>query len=106
MTEPVEDRTVEPGAAYGDGERVRVRIRRRGHRHVVDDDGRAWQKAGASGRAALDVAERVVLEDSLNVNRRGVVFVPFGEGRDVDELAARVASCSVGVYDALLELGD
>ena len=98
------ERVVEPGPRYGDGEAVRVRIHRRGRRIDIDDDGRAWRKAGAGGGQALAVAQDVVAGDALNVNRRGTVFVPAVEGRDVDELATRVASCPVGVYDAVLEL--
>jgi hypothetical protein len=40
------------------------------------------------------------------VNRRGVVFVPAVEGRDLAWLASRVAECSRAVYGALLELDD
>ena len=95
---------VEPGPEYGDGEVVRIRIRKRGRRIDLDDDGLAWRKAGASGSAALEAAERVVAEEGFNVNRRGVVFVPVVEGRDIDELAQRLAATSVDVYAELLEL--
>jgi hypothetical protein len=98
------ERVVEPGPAYGDGEPVRIRIRRRGHRYDLDDDGAAWAKAGASGRAALEAAEQVVVQEGFNVNRTGVVFVPAVEGRDIDALATRLADCSLAVYSELLEL--
>ena len=42
----------------------------------------------------------------LNVNRRGVVFVPTVRPDWVDALAARVADASLAVYEALLELED
>jgi hypothetical protein len=100
----VSERLVEPGPEYADGEPVRVRIRKRGRRYVIDDGGAAWTKAHASGRTALRTAERVVAEDFLNVNRSGVVFVPAVEGRDIDALSARIAACSRAVYAALLEL--
>jgi photosystem II stability/assembly factor-like uncharacterized protein len=100
----VTERVVEPGPAYGDGEPVLIRIRKRGHRYDIDDDGAAWTKAGASGRVALDAAERVVAEEGFNVNRRGVVFVPAVEGRDIARLAERLAECSLAVYAELLEL--
>jgi hypothetical protein len=100
----ISERVVEPGPTYGDGEPVRVRIRKRAQRYDIDDDGTAWRKAGASGREALDVAERVVEADALNVNRSGVVFVQAVEGRDIDALADRVADCSLAVYAELLEL--
>jgi hypothetical protein len=98
------ERVVEPGPAYGDGEPVRIRIRKRGRRYDIDDDGTAWAKAGASGRQALEAAEHVVAEDGFNVNRSGVVFVPAVEGRDIDGLASRLADCSLDVYAELLEL--
>jgi hypothetical protein len=100
------ERVVQPGQSYGDGEPVRVRIRRRGHRYDIDDDGAAWRKAGAGGREALEAAERVVAEEGFNVNRSGVVFVPAVEGRDIDALATRIADCSLAVYAELLELSD
>jgi hypothetical protein len=102
----VHERVVEPGPAYGDGEPVRVRIRKRGVRYDIDDAGRAWEKAGARGREALSAAERAVADDDLNVNRRGVVFVPAVEGRDIDALALRIAECSLAVHGALLELDE
>ena len=43
-------------------------------------------------------------EHWLNVNRRGVVFVPAVAGRDIAGLVARVAEASPTLYDALLEL--
>jgi hypothetical protein len=97
---------VEPGPSYGDGEPVRISIRQRGRRIDLDDGGRAVEKAGAAGRGWLEVAERVVADEGFNVNRRGVVFVPVVEGRDVDELAERLAGTAVDVYAALLELED
>jgi len=98
------ERVVEPGPAYGDGEPVRIRIRKRGRRYDIDDDGVAWEKAGASGRSALEAADHVVALEGFNVNRSGVVFVPAVEGRDIDALAARIADCSLAVYSELLEL--
>jgi photosystem II stability/assembly factor-like uncharacterized protein len=92
------------GLTYGDGEPVRIRVRKRGHRYDIDDDGAAWSRADASGRAALEAAERVVAEEGFNVNRRGVVFVPAVEGRDIARLAERLAECSLAVYAELLEL--
>jgi hypothetical protein len=98
------ERVVEPGPAYADGDPVRIRIRKRGHRYDLDDDGAGWAKAGASGRAALEAAEQVVVQEGFNVNRSGVVFVPAVEGRDIDALAERLADCSLAVYAELLEL--
>jgi hypothetical protein len=100
----VSETTVEPGAAYGDGEAVAIRIRRRGRRFRLDDGGRAVAKAGRHP-GWLEVATEVAEAFSLNVNRRGVVFVPAVEGGlDRAWLARRVADCSVAVHDALVEL--
>lgn len=102
----VDERTLEPGATYGHGDPVTVRVRRRGHRYTLDDGGAAVARAGTP-RGWLEVAEQVVDAYALNVNRRGVVFVPAVEGGlDRTWLAGRVADCSAALYDALLELDD
>jgi hypothetical protein len=95
---------IEPGPSYDGAERVRIHVRRRGRRIDLDDGGRAVEKAGVAGPSWLPVAEEVVAAQGFNVNRRGVVFVPVVAGRDVDELARRLAATSVDVYSALLEL--
>jgi hypothetical protein len=97
---------IEPGSYYDDDEPVRIHVRARGRRIDLDDGGRAVEKAGPSGRGWLPVAERVVAAESFNVNRRGVVFVPVVAGRDIEELAKRLAATSVDVYAALLELDE
>jgi hypothetical protein len=105
MTEvDVRERTVEPGPLYVDGQPVRIRIRKRGHRYDIDDNGEAWRRAAVSGREALAAAERVVAAEGFNVNRSGVVYVPAVEGRDIDGLATRLADCSRAVHAALFEL--
>ena len=95
------------GLVYSDGEPVVVRVRRPGRRTDIDDDGAAVSRARAIGTTGqwLDVAQRVVAEDNLNVNRRGVVFVPAVEGRDIDALAARVARSSRALEAELLAEG-
>ena len=90
---------------YADGEAVRVRVRRRANRVDVDDRGEAVERSRRPQRW-LAVAEAVVERHNLNVNRRGVVFVPVVVGRDIDSLARRVAEASVAVHGALLELED
>jgi len=92
---------------YTDGSPVVVRVRRRGRRIDIDDDGAAVARARAAGTTSqwLEVAERVVGEYQLNVNRRGVVFVPAVEGRDIDALAARVARTSCALERELLAAG-
>ena len=100
----VEETRVEPGAAYGDGERVVVRIRRRGRNYDIDDDARAVAKAGRPP-GWLAVAQDVVEAFALNVNRRGVVSVgAYEHSVHRPELTSRIADCSAAVYDALLDL--
>jgi hypothetical protein len=97
---------IEPGLSYDGSEPVRIHVRTRDRRIDLDDGGRAVEKAGIGGRGWLSVAERVVAAEGFNVNRRGVVFVPVVAGRDIEELARRLAATSVDVYAALLELDD
>jgi hypothetical protein len=80
-----------------------VLVRKRGHWYHISDEGTAVQAAGAPP-GWLEVAERIVAEVGLNVNRRGVVFVSAVEGRDIDALKQLVADTSRDVYNALLEL--
>jgi hypothetical protein len=89
------------GLAYRPGDPVLIEVRKRGHRYDLSDEGAAVRKAGVRGW--LPVAEAVVEREGFNVNRRGVVFVPAVEGRDLASLAARLAETSLAVYDALLE---
>ena len=100
----VAETTVETGLEYAEGEPVRVRVRQRGRRYDLLDDGRAVELAGHPHgwrERAVAVAEA----HNLNVNRAGVVFVPAVEGGiDRDWLARRVARTSLALYDALLEL--
>jgi hypothetical protein len=97
----VEDRIVSTGLAYTPGEPADVHIRKRGWRFDVSDDARAVELAGRAP-GWLEAAERVVAEFALNVNRRGVVFVQCNESR-LDPLVARVAECSVALYQELIE---
>jgi hypothetical protein len=88
------------------GEPVEVRVRKRGDRYTIDDDGAAVAKAGTPP-GWLDVARQVVGAYWLNVNRRGVIFVPAVEGGvDLDWLVGRIADCSAAVYQELLELDE
>ena len=89
--------------AYVDGEPVRVRVRRRDRRVDIDDRGEGVERAERPP-GWLPVARAVVERHNLNVNRRGVVFVPAVMGRDLDSLARRVAEASYAVHAALLEL--
>jgi hypothetical protein len=96
-----EDRGVPTGLTYGPGEPADVVVRQRGWRFDISDGGRAVELAGRT-RGWLEVAERVVEARALNINRRGVVFVQCNESR-LDSLVARVAECSVALYEELLD---
>jgi hypothetical protein len=101
------ERVVETGTTYGDGEPVRIRVRQRGRRYDLDDDGRSVEKSGvAFDRRARDAADRVVRREGFNISRHGVVFVSAVEGRDLASLAARLAESSLDVHSELLELED
>jgi hypothetical protein len=82
-----------------------IMVRKRGNRYDLDDDGEAIARARALGAPAdwLAIAERVVARESFNVNRRGVMFVPVVEGRDLASLAVRLADCAESVHAALLD---
>jgi hypothetical protein len=97
---------IDTGLDYGDGEPVRITLRKRGRRLVFSDEGRAVRKAGVSGRDWLEIAERAVALEGMNVNRMGAVFVPavLGRDRDFAQLVQRLAETSLAVYDELLEL--
>lgn len=96
---------VESGLEYSPGEPIRVRVRKRGHRYDLDDEGRALEFVGRP-RGWLEVADEVVAETGLNVNRAGLVFVSAVEGRDLAALTVKVAEASRGVYAELLEHRD
>ena len=90
------------GLRYREGEPVRVRERRREHWVELDDEGRAVELAGKPP-GWFEVAERVVAEEGMNVNRVGRVFVRVHERRDLDDLTRRLAGSSLAVYEALLD---
>jgi hypothetical protein len=101
MRAGAEDRAVPTGLTYGPGEPADVVVRKRGWRFDISDGGRAVELAGRTP-GWLEVAERVVEARALNINRRGVVFVQCNESR-LDSLVARVAECSVALYEELLD---
>jgi hypothetical protein len=86
---------------YTAEEPVEVVVRKRGWRFDVSDGGRAVELAGRPS-GWLATAEQVVAAYALNVNRRGVVFVQTNEAR-LERLVARVAECSVALYQELLD---
>ena len=96
-----EDVAVPTAFAYGPDEPVSVTVRKRGWRFDVSDGGRAVELAGRPSDWRR-VAERVVDEYAISVNRRGVVFVQSNEQR-LDSLIARVAECSLALHQELLD---
>ena len=90
---------------YTEGQPVEVIVRKRLHRYAIDDDGAAVRLAGQP-HGWRSVAEDVVEQFWLNVNRRGVVFVGTVYPRMLAGLVARVAETSLAVYEALLELDE
>jgi len=87
--------------AYAPDDPVTVTVRKRGWRFDVSDAGRAVQRAGVQNDWQ-EVAERVVDEYAININRRGVVFVQSNE-HHLSSLIARVAECSVALHQELLD---
>ncbi len=98
-------RVVTRELTYADETPVEIVVRKRQWRYDLDDRGDAVGKARALGAspAWLETAERIVAEERFNVNRSGVVFVPAVEGRDIAQLAYRLADCAYAVHSALLE---
>jgi hypothetical protein len=94
---------IDSGLAYGDGEAVEVLVRKRLHRYVLSDLGRAVEKAGKP-TGWRDAAEIACLP--MNIDRQGTVFVPVVEGRDIGDLVVRIADASRAVYEALLALDE
>jgi hypothetical protein len=94
---------VESGLRYGDGEPVQVLVRRRLHRYLLSDRGRAIEKAGKPS-GWRDAAERAV--EPMNVDRHGVVFVPTTARAHLEDLVARLADASRAVHEAVVVLLD
>jgi hypothetical protein len=95
---------VETDLAYPDGSPVVIAVRQRQRRYLLDDGGEAVRRAGYPV-GWEDVAERAVLRSGMNVSRAtGGVFVPAVGGRDLDDLAVRLARASLEVLEALVEL--
>ena len=92
---------IDSGLAYGDGEAVEVLVRKRLHRYVLGDRGRAVEKAGKP-TGWRDAAEIACLR--MNIDRQGTVFVPVIEGRGIGDLVVRLADASRAVHEALLAL--
>jgi hypothetical protein len=94
---------MDAGLVYATHRPVLIRIRRRGRRYDLSDDGNAVSLSNKPP-GWLDSVQHVVAAEAFNVNRRGVIFVPVVEGRDIAELVSRLALTSRTAYLTLLEL--
>ena len=94
---------VDSGLAYGDGEPVEILVRKRQHRYLLSDRGRATEKAGKPPGWREPAAWAA---EPMNVDRQGAVFVPAVEGRELESLLVRLADASRAVHEALLVLDD
>jgi hypothetical protein len=95
---------VETDLRYPDGSVVVIAVRRRQHRYLLEDGGEAVRIAGRPP-GWEDAAERAVRRSGMNVSHAtGTVFVPSVGGRDLDDLALRLARASLDVLEALVEL--
>lgn len=101
-TEDQGEAWIETALSYTSGQPVVVRVRRRGHRYDIDDDGSAVRLAGEP-EGWFDDAAGLATAQGMNINRSGVVFVPAVEGRDIAALVLSVADTSLSLYFALLE---
>jgi hypothetical protein len=92
---------VDSGLAYGDGEPVRILVRKRLHRYTLSDRGRAIEKAGKppGWREAAELAV-----EPMNIDRQGVVFVPTVAGRHLPGIVERLADASRAVHEAVIVL--
>lgn len=94
---------LDPGVSYLSGLPVQIHVRKRGSRYDLTDGAAAVDLAGRPDRW-FDVASGAVAP--MNINRRGVVFVAGLAGRDIADLALRLAESSRRVFLSLLEADD
>jgi hypothetical protein len=90
------------GRTYGSSEPVVIRVVRRDSKLTIDDDGAAVRLAGRPA-GWHERAGRIVEATGVNVNRRGVVFVPATDEARLGRLVDLVATASLEVYDALMD---
>ena len=95
---------VASGLRYTDAEPVLVHVKKRLHRHLLDDRRAAARIAGLPPGLRAVAHETVVGGYDLNVDRRGGVFVPTVYPHLLPELTDRVARASLALYLALLDL--
>lgn len=100
---------VETGRTYDGLTPVRVRVTKRLGRYRFSDDRGAVDAAGVSGER-LAFPDRIRLgRHSVNVSRRGEVWLPAVEraGEEwLDMLPGLVAEASLALYETLLEASD
>jgi len=99
---------LESGLTYGGDRPVLVHASKREGRYAFSDGGGA---AAAAGLPAgwREAADGVTEDYAVNVSRRGVVFLPATERRElswISSLPGRIAEASVALYGALLELDE
>jgi hypothetical protein len=97
--------TLDTGLSYRPGRPVSIRVRKRGNHYNITDCADAVNLAGRPD-AWLATASDIAARTGMNVNRRGVVFVPGFEQRDLADLVMRLAECSRLVYVSLIESAD
>ncbi len=96
---------VETTLDWPGGEPVVV-VSRRKHRYLLDDRGEAVHRAGRPAGWAT-AAEAAARREGMNVSpTSGAVFVPAVGRVDLDDLAHRLARCSLDVLQALVELDE
>lgn len=94
---------VDTGLTYVAKDPVRIHVRKRGRSYDLSDDGAAIVRAGRRS-GWLDTVDRWLAAEGFNANRRGVVFVPVYEGRDLASLVLRLGEASRSAFVGLLEL--
>lgn len=100
---------LDSGLTYDGITPVRLLVTKREDRYSVSDGGGAVALAGVNPRR-LAFAERIVtMPYSVNVSRKGVVWLPLREGQQPDwfkKAFELVADGSVALYEALLEVDE
>ncbi len=95
---------VETSLEWPGGEPVVVAVSRRKHRYHLDDRGEAVRRGGRPAGWAT-AAEAAARREGMNVSpTSGVVFVPAVGRVDLDDLAHRLARCSLDVLAARVAL--
>jgi hypothetical protein len=100
---------VETGVTYDGDVPVRVRVRKRDGRYDFSDDGGAVRAAGVDVRHVAMPRTIALGPYSVNVNGRGVVWLPATSRTRTDWLARLpgiVTEGSLALYEALLESAD